>query len=562
MAIRDNLKGGSSRKLYDALQFSGLVTEDMTYNEMCEILKANFPEAQPYHVVFTDYPITKTGSGSDNGTGTTSTNSSGYTMSVKKDPNAGGYGYVRASITLPTKGCNKVEISYTFNNAADVQINDLSVITNNTDSYTFDCSEDTFTLNFYINEHTGNNTATLSITDIYFYREVEQGGGSGGNESGGVTFNIHYGDTAPEDTSMLWCKCSEPSSVLAKKNVEGTESIRLSDTHLPTGCESICSATIGTKVYLFGGYTGNSRLNTINVFDTETETITTLSTTLPTACNSICSATIGTKVYLFGGCGSQYLNKINVFDTETETITTLSTTLPTACSYMGSATIGTKVYLFGGYTGNSRLNTINVFDTETETITTLSTTLPTVCNSMGSATIGTKVYLFGGYGSQYLNTINVFDTETETITTLSTKLPTSGSNICSATIGTKVYLFGGSDSNGAGVNTISVFDIEKSTITTLSATLPTKLSYIASATIGTKVYLFGGTGYLNTINVFTVQSELSANTLLLQTDFINNTFEFVDGIEIGVKNVYLGNSENIAEKVDAYLHNGEEWVQI
>ena len=45
MAIRDNLKGGSSKKLYDALQYSGLVTEDMTYNEMCEILKEYFPEA-------------------------------------------------------------------------------------------------------------------------------------------------------------------------------------------------------------------------------------------------------------------------------------------------------------------------------------------------------------------------------------------------------------------------------------------------------------------------------------------------------------------------------------
>lgn len=45
MAIRDNLKsGGSSKKLYDALQYSGLVTEDMTYNEMCEVLKAYFPE--------------------------------------------------------------------------------------------------------------------------------------------------------------------------------------------------------------------------------------------------------------------------------------------------------------------------------------------------------------------------------------------------------------------------------------------------------------------------------------------------------------------------------------
>lgn len=45
MAIRDNLRsGGSSKKLYEALQYSGLVTEDMTFDEMCEVLAAEYPE--------------------------------------------------------------------------------------------------------------------------------------------------------------------------------------------------------------------------------------------------------------------------------------------------------------------------------------------------------------------------------------------------------------------------------------------------------------------------------------------------------------------------------------
>lgn len=44
MAIRDNLKGGSSKKLYEALQYSGLVTEDMTFAEMCAVLAAEYPE--------------------------------------------------------------------------------------------------------------------------------------------------------------------------------------------------------------------------------------------------------------------------------------------------------------------------------------------------------------------------------------------------------------------------------------------------------------------------------------------------------------------------------------
>jgi len=45
MAIRDNLsKGGSKKKLFEALQYSGLVTEDMTFDEMCEVLAGIYLE--------------------------------------------------------------------------------------------------------------------------------------------------------------------------------------------------------------------------------------------------------------------------------------------------------------------------------------------------------------------------------------------------------------------------------------------------------------------------------------------------------------------------------------
>ena len=71
-------------------------------------------------------------------------------------------------------------------------------------------------------------------------------------------------------------------------------------------------------------------------------------------------ASIGTKIYLFGGYNGTAQNTIYEFDTETETIATLETTLPTPCSEMGCSNYGNKVYLFGGY-GSSALNTINCF---------------------------------------------------------------------------------------------------------------------------------------------------------------------------------------------------------
>ena len=383
-------------------------------------------------------------------------------------------------------------------------------------------------------------------------------------------FNIEYGDNEPADTSKLWVKCNRPDMVQVTSDIViGNEELDIGLASLPTAVDGIAAAAIGTKIYLFGGrWYGGGSDDTINVFDIETNTITTLDTKLPTGAYAIASAIVGTKVYLFGGTYGSSLYTINVFDTENHTITTLDAALPNGAGSIASAVVGSRVYLFGGSYVGTPLNTINVFDTETNSITTLDVTLPIVAYGIASATIGTKVYLFGGRTgtNTYVNVINIFDTETNTITTLDTKLPTAAQGIASAVIGTKVYLFGGYISNY--LNTINVFDTETNTITTLDTKLPNAAYNIASAIFGTKIYLFGGYSsvsnnpYLDTINVFNVSLNLSTNTLLIETDIAKNLVNILPSIEIGIKNVYIGNSEGYAEKVPAYLYKDGAWVEI
>ena len=397
--------------------------------------------------------------------------------------------------------------------------------------------------------------------------KVEGESGGGGN----AEFNIAYGETEPTDTSKLWVKTSEPEAVRVVAKVEAaSEELEAGVGAIPTAAYNIAAAAVGKKVYLFGGY-GDSALNTIKVFDTESKTITTLSTTLPTEAYGIASAAVGTKIYLFGGYGSSKLNTINVFDTENNTITTLSTTLPSARFYMAAAAVGTKIYLFGGSNGSGSFDKILVFDTESGTITTLSTKLPTAEYSTASAVIGTKIYLFGGWGiGVSLDTIKVFDTENNTITTLSTTLPTAAYGIASAAVGTKIYLFGGSTSttaSGIRLNTIKVFDTESGTITTLSTTLPTAAYNIAAAAVGKKVYLFGGStgsGKLDTINVFVcaLALALAANNILIEASTTNNIFNLLPTVELGVNAVYLGNADGVAETVAAALYVDGAWTEI
>lgn len=178
-------------------------------------------------------------------------------------------------------------------------------------------------------------------------------------EGGGVSLNIAYGEIAPEDTTKLWVKTSQPQNVTVDYDIDnGVESIETLTTVLPNAAYAMGCGTVGKKCYLFGGMENNLS-SYINVFDTETNAITTLVATLPSVASIIACGVVGTKIYLFGG----HSDVIAVFDTETETITTLSTTLPIATFAIACGVVGANCYLFGGGddANDSPLNTIDKF---------------------------------------------------------------------------------------------------------------------------------------------------------------------------------------------------------
>jgi len=136
-------------------------------------------------------------------------------------------------------------------------------------------------------------------------------------------------------------------------------------TTLPETLGSAACGVVGDKIYIFGGWHKNGyyyeQRNKIRVFDTLTETVTTLPATLPQAYSSIACGVVGTKVYLFGGYSGVFYNTIVAFDAETETVTTLSETLPVALANTSCGVVGTKVYLFGGSVSGGQIASINEF---------------------------------------------------------------------------------------------------------------------------------------------------------------------------------------------------------
>ena len=132
-----------------------------------------YRSAVAYRVVFTDYPITITSSRGS--VKTAETLSSGYKLNAKKDGNSGSNGQVKASVSLPTQGCNKVDISYRCTNATAASVNGATIVSTFTpdvsDKITLGCSGDTLELNLELNENTAYYTAGLLITEIYFYND-------------------------------------------------------------------------------------------------------------------------------------------------------------------------------------------------------------------------------------------------------------------------------------------------------------------------------------------------------------------------------------------------------
>jgi N-acetylneuraminic acid mutarotase len=418
-----------------------------------------------------------------------------------------------------------------------------------------------------IREKTGSSNGYSPVEMAAAIRGLETGGGA--------ALNIAYGDTAPEDTSVLWVKAAQPQkSCLVAGFGYGSEKMQVGVGALQGGVWGVAYATVGKKLYMFGGSTNNNssgRINTIRAFDMETEVLETLDDTLPNATYLSAAAAVGNKIYLFGGYGEGYQGDILVFDTVTQHISKVMTaSLPYAAYQIKAVSVGTKVFLFGEYNGSYK-NVVRIFDAETETLSALNTTYPLKATVLSASAVGTDIYLFGGRtaSTTYVDTICKFDTQSLTFTTLNVKLPIPTSSIATVAAGKNIYLFGGRVETSVYLNTIRRFDVETYELSTIEQTLPIEMSDIAVGMWGTRAYLASGNNADEKqagIHSFAVSVPLEEGTLAIEPSLTENITQLFSGdsieVMIGVANVYRGNADGVAEKVAAAVYKDGVWKEI
>ena len=116
---------------------------------------------------------------------------------------------------------------------------------------------------------------------------------------------------------------------------------------LQTGVANTGAATVGSFIYVPGGFDGVSGLTLTQKYDPVTDTVTT-GAPMPVGNFAHGVAALGTKIYVLGGSATGLAGTTNlIYDTVANSWST-GAAVPTAVGYPTAVSDGTYVYLLGG----------------------------------------------------------------------------------------------------------------------------------------------------------------------------------------------------------------------
>lgn len=430
---------------------------------------------------------------------------------------------------------------------------------------------------------------------------------------GGIKLNIDYGTNPPSDTTKLWVpRATVPSSVEAKYEFKfGNEQLAVSDTnfipHTSTDTGSMRGIPVGKYIYIFKSSSSYSGFQRYDMTKNEWDTTFNFAVYPKNALNYVSTVAIDDKIYCLGGYSSGAHNYVYEYDVNNNTFTAKSDSPMPLC---GGCWIkyGSAVYGFATYYGN--YNKVVKYDYTTNTFTDASGEFSFDGNQVIYGTTNYYYPFDAGSGIYYLfptiynrtwvdiikvdmaNKSVTKDISIDTICpTLNYPLPGSGITLYKefcfgdagiVQVGSTGYIIGGrAASSKRDVPFIWKVNIspEGLTATVLDKYLfdPTKSINFAqrraAACLDNEIhivqYCYSGsdTSYRSN-QTLTLYSPLDNNKLFLQTGFGNNKFNIVNDnkakVEIAINNAFIGNSENKADEIDAFLcdTNDSIWKNI
>jgi hypothetical protein len=396
-------------------------------------------------------------------------------------------------------------------------------------------------------------------------KNVNIGGVTGTLESGGGgELNIAYGDTAPEDTSKLWVKTTEPESVEISPDFGYGEAVQT--TGVASGFPT-SNITCEDGDYLYVVHNDY----TIKKYNKKTLEFIDDVITVGNAINSIAiyeGTLYYTLIYDQSVGNSSYSDvKLFVIDLGTKVVIELKDTL----SHRSGELIiyNNKIYLIGGgqisinYSGGAKYSywasdKIDIYDISSKVMDTISYSYGSW--SSKCCLIGNKVYVFGGY-SRSNSTItpnsNIIcvNLDTKTVTKCNAVLPIATYNMGVSNLGNYIYISGGNKTS----QSVYRYDTINDTIEQVNVTLEHARTACATFFNGTELYLLGSNAIIDKLQI---DVPLSSTKLKIISDWLNNQFAVINGLSkvmIGVNKAFKGDENNKAKEVTAYVYDGVNW---
>lgn len=381
--------------------------------------------------------------------------------------------------------------------------------------------------------------------------------------SSGAELNIHYGDTAPEDTSKLWVKTTKPDSVEISPDFGYGEAIQTIGVKsgFPTG--TVC---------VDGDYLYAVSENYIKKYDKKTLEF--VSNVVALSRSVINMAIFEGGLYYTASYYHSYGNSewrdANLYYVDLNTKE--ETLLLQYVEHLGCSLIiyNNKVYLISGGSESSSQsisgywtrtypinNRITVYDISLKTQETISYSYGCWYNKC--CLIGNNVFVFGGYdreaNSAKSNIIKV-NLDTKTVTKCNAVLPIATYDMGVSNIGNYVYLSGGNKTS----QIVYRYDTVNDTIEQVNVTLEHARATCATFFNGTELYLLGSNAIVDKLQI---DVPLSSTKLKIISDWLNNQFAIVNSssarVMIGVNKAFKGDENNKAKEVTAYVFDGVNW---
>lgn len=401
---------------------------------------------------------------------------------------------------------------------------------------------------------------------------------------GGGSLNVAYSLTPPEDTSKIWLQCAEPSGVEVQ-NYLGECAV--SEVKYYGGIDNPVSGFSSFYSDYFNTcYIGNNQIaivgqNHIRIYNLTTKAYIADYTINVGTSNYYTNVIYKDNVLYFG-----YSKYLYSFELSTQTLTSLYSTSYTI-TYIFFSGDNTIDFLYGYTSITPHKNYHYRYNLTNNTATSVSDISSNYYGSFaylnGVDTIRTNNYIYYFIYDDYaasqkrrmkynLNTNKVeeFTSWVNFLTSLGASYFRGASAIYDGE--RYVYIIGGGYTD-IGYDNIIRYDTVNDTFEMLEQKLLSGKYACFSLLIDNRVYIFGGNSNSgdtrpNQIDYFDLQYPLPQNNAIITTNTINtdNALPLINTeklkINSNIASAYLGNADNLAEKVNAYYHNGYGWVGI